>query len=118
VTAPGTQAVVALESNFLPQYNAEFENHLRLYRADEFRWSNHLAIPRTNYLVVTSLDEVMSHTIVAVTVDNVGEILKCWHLQSECADQIEPTSHEEQNIVGTGMFRPRWSTSSTVFIRM
>jgi len=64
-----------LKGNFLPQNNTHFENHSWLYRAGEFRRTDHLAILSTYHLIVTPLDEVISDAIIAIAIDNMVKIL-------------------------------------------
>jgi hypothetical protein len=75
VAALGARLPVVLKGNFLPQNNTDFENHSWLYRTDKFRWSDHLAVVCTYYLIVTLPDEVISDVTIAIAIDDIVKIL-------------------------------------------
>jgi len=119
VATSGACRLVILKGNFLPQNNAHFENHARLYHVGKLWWTDRMAILSMYHLVVTPLDEVIPGLIITVAIDDVVKIL---HRRDVWSDQyvyeIKSTFHVEQNSVGTGRFRPKWSTTSTLFIWM
>jgi len=77
VAAPGARLLVVLKGNFLSQHNTHFEDHSWLYRASELRGTDHLAVLSAYHLIVTSLDEAISDSIVAITIDDIVKILAC-----------------------------------------
>jgi len=76
VATSGACRLVILKGNFLPQNNAHFENHARLYHVGELRWTDRMAILSTYHLVVTPLDEAIPGLIITVAIDDVVKILR------------------------------------------
>jgi hypothetical protein len=75
VAASGTRLLVVLKWNLLTQNDTYLEVHTRLEHASEFQGIDCLAITSANNLIVTSLDVIVSSTIIAVAIDDIVEIL-------------------------------------------